>query len=174
LRRVAPGRSPRHSGAMTDSSPAVADSIPLPRQSVRHRIGTVSIMPPEQCPPSLRNRVRHGPAHAFIDRKSLNVTKGVLDEGEGRNVLSWEVDMTGQIAKYRKSESPTTKLIADALQHYQSDGGLGVQIPTNNCIFIILSNKPLASDKEAKAKPKLSHGNAIRSRVEYRPNRRGT
>jgi hypothetical protein len=42
----------------------MADSIPLVRQSVRHRIGTVSVMPPECCPSSLRNRVRHGPAHA--------------------------------------------------------------------------------------------------------------
>lgn len=103
----------------------------------------------------------------FIDKSALNVMKGVLDEE--RNVLSWEVDMTGQIQKYRKSESPTTKMIADALEHYQSDGGVGVQIPTNACIFIILSNKALASDKEAKAKPKLMHEAAIRSRVHYRP-----
>jgi hypothetical protein len=42
----------------------MADSIPLVRQSVRHRIGMVSVMPPECCPPSLRNRVRRGLAHA--------------------------------------------------------------------------------------------------------------
>ncbi len=102
----------------------------------------------------------------FIDRKSLNVMKGVLD-GE-RNILSYEVDMTGQIQKYRKG-SPTTQLIADALEKYQSGGGVGVQIPTDNCIFIVLSNRPLASDKDARAKPKLGHEAAIRSRVNYRP-----
>ena len=34
-------------------------------QSVRHQLGTVSVMPPECCPPSLRNRVRHGPVHTI-------------------------------------------------------------------------------------------------------------
>jgi hypothetical protein len=103
----------------------------------------------------------------FIDRKSLNVMKGVLDEE--RNILSWEVDMSGQIAKYRKSDSAITKAMADALEHFQSDGGVGVQIPTDGCIFIVLSNRRLASDREAKAKPKLMHESAIRSRVNYRP-----
>jgi hypothetical protein len=56
---------------MPDTSPAMADSVPLDRQSVRHRIGTVSVMPPECCPPSLRNRVRHGPAHARIMQQTL-------------------------------------------------------------------------------------------------------
>jgi len=50
---------------MPDSLPDMADSIPLVRQIVRHLIGTVSVMPPEWCPPSLRNRVRHGPAYAL-------------------------------------------------------------------------------------------------------------
>ncbi len=49
---------------MTDTGPDMADSIPLIRQIVRHQIGTVSVMLPEGCPPSFRNRVRHGPAHA--------------------------------------------------------------------------------------------------------------
>jgi hypothetical protein len=103
----------------------------------------------------------------FIDKTSLNVMKGIFDNV--REVLSWEVDMTGQIQKYRKSESVTTRTIADALEHFQTTGGVGVQIPMKDCIFIVLSNKPLASDKEAKKKPKLTHENAIRSRVIYRP-----
>jgi hypothetical protein len=103
----------------------------------------------------------------FIDKTSLNVMKGVLDEE--RNVLSWEKDMSGQIQKYRKSDSAITKMMADALTYFQTSGGVGIQVPTKNCIFIILSNKGLASDKDAKAKPKLMHESAIRSRVNYRP-----
>src|ERR1700722_16977048 len=37
----------------------------LIRHIVRHRSGPVSVMPPEWCPPSPRNRVRHGLAYAF-------------------------------------------------------------------------------------------------------------
>jgi hypothetical protein len=103
----------------------------------------------------------------FVDRTTLNVMKGVLDEE--RNILSWEVDMTGQIAKYRKADSPLTQEMAKALAHFQSDGGVGIQVPTDNCVFIVLSNKKLASDKEAKAKVRLMHEAAIRSRVNYRP-----
>ena len=52
---------------MPDTLPVMADSVPLDPQSVRHRVGTVSVMPPECCPPSLRNSVRHGPAHAMVE-----------------------------------------------------------------------------------------------------------
>lgn len=103
----------------------------------------------------------------FMDKKSLNVMKGVLDNE--RNVLAYEVDMTSQIDKYRKSESETTQLIGEALSHYQSDGGLGVEIPMDQVVFIILSNKELAGDAEVKKKPKLMHESAVRSRVNYRP-----
>ena len=103
----------------------------------------------------------------FIDKTGLNVMKGILDNE--RNVLAWEVDMSGQIQKYRKSESPTTLMMADALEHYQSDGGLGIEVPMDDVIFIIASNKELASDQDAKKKPKLMHEHAVRSRVNYRP-----
>lgn len=103
----------------------------------------------------------------FTDKQNLNVMKGVLDNE--RNVLGWEVDMTSQIVKYRKSESTTTQLIADALEFYQSEGGLGVEIPTDCVCVIVLSNKILASDADVKAKPRLTHENAVRSRVNYRP-----
>ena len=55
-----PDGIPAHDGHRSD----MADSIPLIRQIVRHLIGTVSVMLPEGCPPSRRNPVRHGPAHA--------------------------------------------------------------------------------------------------------------
>jgi hypothetical protein len=57
---------------MPDSVPDMADSIPLIRHIVRHRPGPMSVMPPEWCPPSLRNRVRHGPAYAFFASELLS------------------------------------------------------------------------------------------------------
>ena len=62
----------------------MADSIPLIRQSVRHHIGTLSVIPPECCPPSLRNRVRHGPAHAA----SSTFTQELQLLGKARDELS--------------------------------------------------------------------------------------
>jgi hypothetical protein len=103
----------------------------------------------------------------FIYKNNLNVMKGVLDQIT--NVLHYEKDMTGVIAKYRDAESATTKKVADALLHFQTDGGVGVTIPTDHCIFIILSNKALASEREAQAKPKLIHEAAVRSRLNYTP-----
>jgi len=74
---------------MPDTSPAMTDSIPLKRQSVRHRIGTVSVMPPECCPPSLRNHVRHEPAHAQISM-----------DGKGRWIDNAFVERVWRSVKY--------------------------------------------------------------------------
>jgi transposase len=67
---------------MPDTFPAMADSIPLERRSVRHHIGSVSVTPPECCPPSLRNRVRHGPAHAAKRRTVSEHTRRVQQKDE--------------------------------------------------------------------------------------------
>ena len=47
-----PESSARSFRSIADTSPAMADSIPLEYQSVRHRTGGVSVMPPECRPPS--------------------------------------------------------------------------------------------------------------------------
>ena len=39
-------------------------AVRQPARSVQHQPGTVSVMPPECCPPSFRHRVRHGRMHA--------------------------------------------------------------------------------------------------------------
>jgi hypothetical protein len=65
-------RTPRRPADVTGIVPEGADSVPessrtafrASRQSVRHPAGTLSAMPPEWCPPSVRNRVRHGPERA--------------------------------------------------------------------------------------------------------------
>ena len=102
----------------------------------------------------------------FSSKESLNVMKGILDAE--REVLSYEKDMTGQIKKYRESSSPTTQMIADAIEFYQTDGGLGITIPMDNVHFIFLTNRQLATLAEAKIKPKLVDEAAVRNRVEYK------
>jgi hypothetical protein len=56
------------SGSKADSVPGMPDTIPLETKNVRLGAGTLSAMPPECCPPSFRNRVRHGPVRAVISR----------------------------------------------------------------------------------------------------------
>src|SRR5690606_24402074 len=66
----------RRPAGATGLVPAIADSVPKSwrtafrcgRQSVRHPDGTLSAMPPEWCPPSVRNPVRHGPERAQAAR----------------------------------------------------------------------------------------------------------
>ena len=54
-------------------------AIRPPAQSVRHPSGTVSVMPPEWCPPSRRNRVRHGPVHAVDAWSSVALLREAVD-----------------------------------------------------------------------------------------------
>jgi hypothetical protein len=89
-----PDSIPEHDGHLS----AMADSIPLIRQIVRHLIGTVSVMLPDGCPPSRRNPVRHRPAHAAIlpslwlsRREYLQTTDERADFGvltNGKTILS--------------------------------------------------------------------------------------
>jgi len=77
LRRDAPpvgGGCRLRAGYGGQRSEIMADSVPkswrtafrCDRQSVRHPTGTLSAMPPEWCPPSVRNPVRHGPERALV------------------------------------------------------------------------------------------------------------
>jgi len=49
---------------MPDSIPGCRTAFRLNAKIVRHHHGTVSVIPPEYCPPSVRNAVRHGPERA--------------------------------------------------------------------------------------------------------------
>jgi integrase len=54
---------------MPDNGPAWRTAFRSTGQIVRHRVGTLSVIPPEHCPPSLRNRVRHAPVRAHYDHR---------------------------------------------------------------------------------------------------------
>ena len=105
----------------------------------------------------------------FMDEKGLNVMKGVLDEDQ--NSLGWNVNMTNQILSYEKSGNENDLIKAQALRHFQTPGGVGVEIPTNNIRFIITSNKNLCAPADVetrKGSKKLNrHESAVRDRVAY-------
>jgi hypothetical protein len=61
LRRLAPSRQGTN---MPDSIPRCRTAFRLNAKIVRHQHGTASVIPPEYCPPSVRNAVRHGPERA--------------------------------------------------------------------------------------------------------------
>ncbi len=88
-----PDSIPAHDGHRSD----MADSIPLIRQIVRHQIGTVSVMLPEGCPPSFRNRVRHGPAHAL---RLFSLAREVLER------LPWRGSVTGTVIQVNEFQPP--------------------------------------------------------------------
>jgi hypothetical protein len=102
----------------------------------------------------------------FSSKDALNVMKGILDLE--REVLSYEKDMTGQIKRYREASSEITRMTADAIEHFQTPGGLGITIPMENVIFIFLTNRELATIPEAQKKPKLIDEAAVRNRVQYK------
>lgn len=101
----------------------------------------------------------------FMDRTSLSVMKGALDED--RNVFSWNKNLTAQIQIYENSENETDQFRAQALRHYQSKDGVGIIIPTDNMSFIVTSNHPLAPSNPAPKKPRQIDEAAIRDRVAY-------
>lgn len=101
----------------------------------------------------------------FMDRISLSVMKGALDED--RNLFSWNKNMTAQIQTYENSENEMDQLRALALRQYQTKDGVGIAIPTDNFSFIITSNHPLAASNPAPKKPRLIDEAAIRDRVAY-------
>jgi hypothetical protein len=101
----------------------------------------------------------------FMDRISLSVMKGALDED--RNVFSWNKNMTAQIQIYENSENEMDQLRARALRHYQTKDGVGIAIPTDNISFIVTSNHPLAPSNPAPKKARQIDEAAIRDRVAY-------
>lgn len=101
----------------------------------------------------------------FMDRTSLSVMKGTLDED--RNVFSWNKNLSHQIQVYENSENEKEQLIAEALRHYQNKDGVGVSIPTDNINFIVTSNHPLAASNPTPKRPRQIDEAAIRDRVAY-------
>jgi hypothetical protein len=102
----------------------------------------------------------------FTDSDALNVMKGVLDPD--RNVLGWDVNMTSEIAKAEKSDNPQDQMIAEALRRFQPPGSVGVEIPTDQCRFIITTNKKLATKHESDQSQKKMDEHAVRDRVQWR------
>ena len=101
----------------------------------------------------------------FLDRNSLSVMKGALDED--RNVLSWNKNMTVQIQQYEKSTDKTDLFRAAALREYQTSDGVGLEIPTDNISFIITSNHPLAPSNPPPKTARAIDEAAIHDRVAY-------
>jgi hypothetical protein len=102
----------------------------------------------------------------FSDKDSLSVMKGVLDED--RNILSWNKNMTNTINIYENSTNESDKIKARALRLYQTAGGVGVEIPTDNMRFLITSNRFLtAPNPPPKTRIKMDEA-TIHDRVEYK------
>lgn len=104
----------------------------------------------------------------FTDANNLNLMKGALDEK--RNVWSYSKNLSLQIATYRNSGMANLNLIADALEYFQVEGSLGVEIPTHNIRFIITSNKSLAAPNDAKTQggnKRATLEAPLHDRVEY-------
>lgn len=103
----------------------------------------------------------------FLDKECLNVMKGALDQG--RNVLSWNKNLTNQINIYLNSDAENDKLKGEALRSFQPTGSVGVEVPTDRVRFIITSNKQLTPPAKANLN-RLSQVNeaAIRDRINYR------
>jgi hypothetical protein len=104
----------------------------------------------------------------FIDRESLSVMKGALDED--RNVLAWNKNLTNQINIYLNSPGPNDKIKGEALKSFQPVGSVGVELPTDRVRFIITSNKRLKYPSEANPN-RITEVNesAINDRVNYFP-----
>lgn len=98
----------------------------------------------------------------FNDAASLNFMKIVLDNDEP--VISWDVNVGSQITK---AETIGDLDLVAALNHY-NNGGVGIEIPLDNCRFTITTNKQLASKQDLnKGKLKI-HEHAVRDRVNWR------
>jgi ribosomal protein L39E len=98
----------------------------------------------------------------FTEIQSLNFMKIVLDNDEP--VISWDVNVGGQISKAEKIGD--LDLVA-ALAHWDN-GGVGIEIPVDNCRFTITTNKQLASKQDLTKNKKNIHEHAIRDRVNWR------
>jgi hypothetical protein len=69
LRRLDPSRP---GITMPDTIPGCRTAFRSNAKIVRHHHGTVSAIPPEYCPPSVRNAVRHGPERAISTADTSN------------------------------------------------------------------------------------------------------
>jgi hypothetical protein len=105
----------------------------------------------------------------FKEKESLDFMKIVLDNENP--VISWDVNMTTEIAKAENTGMKTGDLtVANALKHF-NNGGVGIEIPGDQFRFIITTNKKLASKQEVnapRAKKIAIDEHAIRDRVNWR------
>jgi hypothetical protein len=98
----------------------------------------------------------------FSDKQSLDFMKIVLDNDEP--MVSWNVNMGSQISKAEKEGDDD---LASALKHFDN-GGVGIEIPLNNCRFVITTNKKLAGKQDLAKKKTAIDEHAIRDRVNWR------
>lgn len=99
----------------------------------------------------------------FLTTDGLNMMKGALDNE--RNAMAWNSrGWQGYITQLRNADTEASVLEADALTSFLVPGG-GIEVPTENMRFVIISNRRLATEEEAILKPKLMHEAAIRDRV---------
>lgn len=106
----------------------------------------------------------------FIDEEALNVMKGALDEDV--NMLSWGKNINSQIQRDLNSTDDNTRMMGEAMKHFQRPGSPGVDIPTDNVRFIITSNKDLCPPSQIimpgkKVNKRHMHEGALRDRVNY-------
>jgi len=102
----------------------------------------------------------------FQDKQSLDFMKMVLDTNEP--VISWDVNMTGEIAKAEKRGELTGDFsISEALKHF-NNGGVGVEIPGDQFRFIVTTNKKLASKQDINKKKINIDEHAVRDRCQWK------
>lgn len=98
----------------------------------------------------------------FGDKAHLDFMKIVLDNDEP--AISWDVNVSSQITKAEKIGDHD--LVA-ALKHFDN-GGVGIEIPLDNCRFVITTNKQLASKQDLSKKKTAIDEHAVRDRVQWR------
>lgn len=106
----------------------------------------------------------------FMDEESLNVMKGALDEDV--NMLSWNKNIAGQIARDLASPDENIRQMGRAMKMFQLPGSPGLDIPTDNVRFIITSNKDLCEPSKIivpgkKVNKARMHEGALRDRINY-------
>src|ERR1017187_10069608 len=103
LRRLVPSRPGIN---MPDSIPGCRTAFRSNAKTVRHHPGTASVIPPEYCPPWVRNAVRHGPERARIGGPDLSA----FLHQNAEHILDWF-----HIWKTHAMQHPKT---LDALQYW--------------------------------------------------------
>jgi hypothetical protein len=98
----------------------------------------------------------------FSGAEELNFMKIVLDTDEP--MISWDVNVGNQITK---AKTVGDTVLADALEFY-NNGGVGIEIPLDNCRITITTNKQLASKQDIYKKKNNIHEHAVRDRCNWR------